>query len=346
MHGTDTFPTGALAAKSLAADAEDRATAAALGAERVPAPPSEPDFWPNVHAPDAARTVTADVARLAPVGRRHALLVFLSNPTAVAGLLILAVVVGAALAAPILFPDDPLEMAGRPLQWPGQNPRFPLGTDALGRDVLAGLVHGARVSLLVGASATLAGLLAGILVGATAGYFGGVVDDVLSKLIEIFQTVPGFILLIVLVAIAQPSVPAIALAIAAVSWPQVARLVRAQFRAIKEKDFVAAARALGFGHGRIIFREILPNALPPVIVLASVTVATAILMESALSFMGLGDPNVVSWGSMIGTGRDLLRTAWYLSAVPGVAIVLTVLSLNLIGDGLNEALNPRLGGEG
>lgn len=346
MHGTDTFPTGALAAKSLAADAEDRAAAAALGAERAPATPTEPEFWPNVHAPDAARTVTADVARLAPVGRRHALLVFLSNPTAVAGLLILAVVVGAALAAPILFPDDPLEMAGRPLQWPGQNPRFPLGTDALGRDVLAGLVHGARVSLLVGACATLAGLLAGILVGATAGYFGGVMDDVLSKLIEIFQTVPGFILLIVLVAIAQPSVPAIALAIAAVSWPQVARLVRAQFRAIKEKDFVAAARALGFGHGRIIFREILPNALPPVIVLASVTVATAILMESALSFMGLGDPNVVSWGSMIGTGRDLLRTAWYLSAVPGVAIVLTVLSLNLIGDGLNEALNPRLGGEG
>ncbi|MFG1247912.1 ABC transporter permease [Xanthobacter flavus] len=346
MHGTDTFPTGALAAKSLAADAEDRAAAAALGAERAPATPTEPEFWPNVHAPDAARTVTADVARLAPVGRRHALLVFLSNPTAVAGLLILAVVVGAALAAPILFPDDPLEMAGRPLQWPGQNPRFPLGTDALGRDVLAGLVHGARVSLLVGACATLAGLVAGILVGATAGYFGGVVDDVLSKLIEIFQTVPGFILLIVLVAIAQPSVPAIALAIAAVSWPQVARLVRAQFRAIKEKDFVAAARALGFGHGRIIFREILPNALPPVIVLASVTVATAILMESALSFMGLGDPNVVSWGSMIGTGRDLLRTAWYLSAVPGVAIVLTVLSLNLIGDGLNEALNPRLGGEG
>lgn len=346
MHGTDTFPTGALAAKSLAADAEDRAAAAALGAERAPATPTEPEFWPNVHAPDAARTVTADVARLAPVGRRHALLVFLSNPTAVAGLLILAVVVGAALAAPVLFPDDPLEMAGRPLQWPGQNPRFPLGTDALGRDVLAGLVHGARVSLLVGACATLAGLLAGILVGATAGYFGGVVDDVLSKLIEIFQTVPGFILLIVLVAIAQPSGPAIALAIAAVSWPQVARLVRAQFRAIKEKDFVAAARALGFGHGRIIFREILPNALPPVIVLASVTVATAILMESALSFMGLGDPNVVSWGSMIGTGRDLLRTAWYLSAVPGVAIVLTVLSLNLIGDGLNEALNPRHGGEG
>ncbi|MDI4657568.1 ABC transporter permease [Xanthobacter autotrophicus] len=339
MHGSETFA----ARGARAAEAEDRAAAAALGAGRRPETESEP--WPNVHAPDAARAATSEVQKLAPAGRRRALGVFLSNPTAVAGLLILAVVAGAALAAPILFPDDPLEMAGRPLQWPGQDPRFPLGTDALGRNVLAGLAHGARISLLVGAFATLAGLVAGILIGATAGYFGGLVDDALSKLVEIFQTVPGFILLIVLVAIAQPSVPAITLAIGAVSWPQVARLVRAQFRALKEKEFVAAARALGYGHRRIIFREILPNALPPVIVLASVTVATAILMESALSFMGLGDPNVVSWGSMIGTGRDLLRTAWYLSAAPGVAIVLTVLSLNLIGDGLNEALNPRLSGE-
>ncbi|MFG1347816.1 ABC transporter permease [Xanthobacter autotrophicus DSM 431] len=344
MHGADAFAPG-LGAR--ASRAEDRAANAGLGGEDRPEAGFEPAFeaWPNVHAPDAARAGTQEVARLAPAGGRRALVVFLTNPTAVAGLLILALVVAAALLAPVLFPDDPLEMAGRPLQWPGQNPRFPLGTDALGRDVLAGLVHGARVSLVVGAAATLVGLLAGILVGATAGYFGGLVDDLLVKLVEIFQTVPGFILLIVLVAIAQPSVPAITLAIGAVSWPQVARLVRAQFRALKEKEFVAAARALGYGHGRIIFREILPNALPPVIVLASVTVATAILMESALSFMGLGDPNVVSWGSMIGTGRDLLRTAWYLSAVPGLAIVLTVLALNLIGDGLTDALNPRLSGE-
>lgn len=340
MHGTNTLSSGRVPG---AVPIGDRTAEAALDADLRPDAAEEP--WPNVHAPDAARAATEDVQRLVPAGGRRALRVFLLNPTAAAGLLILAVVVGAALAAPILFPDDPLDMAGRPLLWPGQDPRFLLGTDALGRDVLSGLVHGARVSLLVGAAATVVGLLAGILVGATAGYFGGVVDDVLTKLVEIFQTVPGFILLIVLVAIAQPSVPAITLAIGAVSWPQVARLVRAQFRALKEKEFVAAARALGYGHARIIFREILPNALPPVIVLASVTVATAILMESALSFMGLGDPNVVSWGSMIGTGRQLLRTAWYLSAVPGFAIVFTVLALNLIGDGLNDALNPRLSGE-
>lgn len=345
MHGTNTFAPGLDAAGlgALAARAEDRAAAAGLGGEDRPDATLE--SWPNVHAPDAARAATQEARKRAPARGRRALASFLSNPTAVVGLAVLAVVVAAALAAPLLYPDDPLEMAGRPLQWPGQNPRFPLGTDALGRDVLAGLVHGARVSLAVGMAATLVGLVAGILVGATAGYFGGVVDDILSKLVEIFQTVPGFILLIVLVAIAQPSVPAITLAIGAVSWPPVARLARAQFRTLKEKEFVAAARALGYGHGRIIFREILPNALPPVIVLASVTVATAILMESALSFMGLGDPNVVSWGSMIGTGREMLRTAWYLSAVPGLAIVVTVLALNLIGDGLTDALNPRLSGE-
>lgn len=339
MHATD-----ALAPAHARASADPRLFPLREEAAMPPAA-GEAEPWPNVHAPDAARAATQEVQRLAPAGGRRALLAFLANPTAAAGFLILAIVLAAALLAPVLFPDDPLEMAGRPLIWPGQNPRFPLGTDALGRDVLAGLVHGARVSLLIGATATLVGLLAGVLVGATAGYFGGVADDVLTKLVEIFQTVPGFILLIVLVAIAEPSVPAITLAIGAVSWPQVARLVRAQFRALKEKEFVAAARALGYGHARIIFREILPNALPPVIVLASVTVATAILMESALSFMGLGDPNVVSWGSMIGSGRDLLRTAWYLSAIPGLAIVLTVLALNLIGDGLNDALNPRLSGE-
>lgn len=222
---------------------------------------------------------------------------------------------------------------------------FPLGTDALGRDVAAGLAHGAQVSLLIAAAATLVSLTAGTLVGALAGYFGGWADDALVKLIELFQTIPGFILLIVLVAIAQPSVPAITLSIGLVSWPQVARLVRAEFRALREKEFVLAARGLGYGPARIILREILPNALPPVIVMASVTVATAISMESALSFMGLGDPNVVSWGSMIGAGREMLRTGWYLAALPGLAIVFTVLALNLIGDGLNDALNPRLSGD-
>ena len=266
---------------------------------------------------------------------------FLSNPNAIIGLVILALVVGAALLAPVLFPTDPLAMIGKPLLWPGQDPGFPLGTDSLGRNVLAGIVHGARISLTVGLLATALGLSFGIVIGAVAGYFGGWVDDLAVRFIEIFQTLPGFVLLVVLVAIAQPSALTITVAIAIISWPLVARLTRAEFRAIREKDYVMAARSLGYGHTRIIFREILPNALPPLIVTSSVMLASAILMESALSFMGLGDPNVVSWGSMIGAGRELIRTAWYLTALPGIAIVLTVLALNLIGDGLNDALNPR-----
>jgi len=277
-------------------------------------------------------------------GSRRVLRVFLRNPTAIVGAAFLAAVGALALAAPWLYPEDPLSMVARPFLWPGQNPDFPLGTDSLGRDVAAGLVWGGRISLVVGLAATFLGVSLGIAVGATAGYCGGRVDNLMVRLIEIFQTLPSFLLLVVLVAIAQPTIGTVTLAIAIVTWPTVARLVRSEFRALRERDFVTAARALGFGHLRIVLREILPNALPPIIVTASLLVATAILMESALSFLGLGDPNLVSWGSMIGASRELLRSAWYLSAIPGIAIVCTVLAINLIGDGLNDALNPRVPG--
>ena len=300
--------------------------------------PADGPAWSNVKAPDARSQQSSTVT---VTNGRRALKVFLSNPNALFGTSFLVFVIVIALLAPVLYPDDPLSMVGRPFLWPGQDSAFPLGTDSLGRDVLSGILHGSRISLFVGLTATALGLSFGVLVGSLAGYFGGWVDDVLVRLIEIFQTLPSFVLLVVLVAIAQPSATTVTLAIAVISWPTVARLTRAEFRAIREKDFVMAARSLGYGHARIIFGEILPNALPPIIVTSSVMVATAILMESALSFMGLGDPNVVSWGSMIGTGRELVRTAWYLTALPGLAIVFTVLALNLIGDGLNDALNPR-----
>lgn len=292
-----------------------------------------------------SRKVASEIAQAVPREGNRALRALLRNPTAITGLVFILVVVAAALGAPLIYPDDPLGMVGRPLIWPGQDAEFPLGTDSLGRDVAAGLIHGARISLLVGVAATGLGVTLGLLVGAPAGYFGGWTDALLVRLIEVFQAVPAFILLVVLVAIAQPSVPTITVAIGLVTWPTIARLVRAEFRAIREKEFVMAARAVGYGHLRIILREILPNALPPIIVTASVMVASAILMESALSFMGLGDPNVVSWGSMIGAGRELLRTAWYLTALPGLVIVFTVLALNLLGDGLNDALNPRIAAE-
>jgi peptide/nickel transport system permease protein len=266
----------------------------------------------------------------------------LRNPSALAGLVLLAAFLALAFGAAHLFPGDPLDMVAAPFEWPGADPLYRLGTDSLGRDVAAGIAHGTRVSLLIGAAAAAIGLVIGTLVGAAGGFFGGVVDNVLVRVTELFQTIPSFLLVIVIVAIGRPSVTVIALAIGIASWPTVARIVRAEFRTLREADFVLAARSQGFSNARIIFGEILPNALPPVIVTASVMVASAILIESSLSFLGMGDPNVVSWGGMIGAGRDSLRTAWYLTAIPGAAIVVAVLALNLLGDGLNDALNPRL----
>jgi peptide/nickel transport system permease protein len=208
--------------------------------------------------------------------------------------------------------------------------------------VAAGLAHGARVSLLVGFAATLAALAIGLTVGATAGYAGGRVDDLLMRLTEVFQTIPNFILVIVLVVVLQPALSTIILAIAMVSWPSLARLVRAEVMALRQRDYVQACIAIGMGPVRIVTRQILPNCLAPILVTGSIMVATAILIEAGLSFLGLGDPNIVSWGSMIGGGRASLRTAWYLCAIPGIAIILTVLSLNLVAEGLNDVLNPRL----
>lgn len=298
-----------------------------------------------IQAADALGPQVLAVELALPAATRHAAWrTLLRNPSAVLGMLVLLLVTLVAAGANVLFPGDPLDMVAMPLQWPGQEAGYWLGTDSLGRDVAAGLAHGARVSLAVGAVAAAIALTIGVLIGAIGGYFSGWVDDVLVRLTEMVQTIPTFLLVIVLVAIGQPSVNVIVLAIGAASWPVIARLVRAEFRSLREAEFVLAARSQGFSDAWIIVREILPNALPPVVVTTSVLVATAILMESALAFLGMGDPNVVSWGGMIGEGREMLRTAWYLTAVPGLAIILTVLSLNLVGDGINDAFNPRLRG--
>jgi peptide/nickel transport system permease protein len=186
----------------------------------------------------------------------------------------------------------------------------------------------------------------GVVLGAVAGYHGGWVDDVVMRFTEFFQTIPNFILLVVLVAIFTPSITSIVVAIGIVSWPPLARIVRSEFLTLRSREFVQAAEVLGQGSPRIIFGEILPNALSPVIVSASLMVATAVLLESALSFLGLGDPNLMSWGYMIGASRTVIRQAWWISFFPGVAIALTVLALNLVGEGLNDALNPRLARKG
>lgn len=251
-----------------------------------------------------------------------------------------------AVFARTLFPGDPMDMVAVPYTWPGQDETVPLGSDLMGRDLLAGIFHGARVSLLVGASAAVISLVIGVLVGAVSGFYGGRTDAVLSRITEFFQTIPAFLLAIILVAVLQPSIGTIIFALGVTSWTGVARLVRAEFLTLREREFVRASEALGASDLHLIFREILPNAWTPVVVSTGILVAQAILSEAGLSFLGLGDPNLVSWGSMIGTGRDALRTGWYMTAIPGAAIMATVLALNLASDGLHAVLDPRSGRRG
>jgi peptide/nickel transport system permease protein len=291
--------------------------------------------------PDGAASASAGATAIVMGAKRRSSPAWLRDPFLWLAAIILTTVTILALAADLIYPGDPLDMVAPPLVWPGQDLAYPLGTDALGRDLAAGIVHGSRVSLMVGVFAALIGLVIGTTVGALAGYFGGIIDNVLVRLTELFQTIPTILLVIVILAIGDPSVSLIVLAIGIASWPMIARLARAQFMALREADFVMAARGLGYGTGRIIVREILPNALPTLVVATSVLVANGILAEAGLSFLNLGDPNRVSWGSLIGSGRSMLRDEWYLTALPGLAIVLTVLSVNIIGDRLTDILNPR-----
>lgn len=250
------------------------------------------------------------------------------------GQAILALLALVALGADLLYPGDPLAIAGPPLLPPLVEAAFPLGTDQLGRDVAAELCHGARISLVVALAAAAGALGLGILVGAASGYLGGWADAVLMRLTEAFQTVPGFLLALALVAVLGPSLPSIVAAVALTSWTGPARIMRAEMLSLRGRDFVDAYRCMGMGRAEIIFRQLLPNALPPVVALAAIIAASAILVESALSFLGFGDPNRISWGGMIAGGRAVLRSAWSLSAIPGVAVVATVIAINLAGDGL------------
>ncbi|AXI49144.1 ABC transporter permease (plasmid) [Sulfitobacter sp. SK012] len=266
---------------------------------------------------------------------------FARNRPAVMGMIILFLIFLMAISAPFIFPADPFSLVGQSMSPPGAN-GFLLGSDSLGRDVASGIAHGAKTSLLIGLLATLVAVFVGVIMGALAGYYGGIVDNLLMRTTEMFQTIPSFLFAILLVAIMKPSIESIVIAIAVVSWPAVARLVRGEFLSLRNREFVQACHTLGMGDVRIMLGEILPNCLSPIIVIGSLMVATAILIESGLAFLGLGDPNIMSWGFQIGAGRTLLRSAWWVCTFPGIAILLTVLAINLVGEGLNDALNPRL----
>ena len=285
------------------------------------------------HRREGERTSTLQVSRFWRQYRK--------NRAAVLGLFLLVAICALALAAPLVTWYPPLKSAvGGPFLPPTAS--YPFGTDDLGRDIYSNVIYGARTSMIVGLLAAGISVLIGILVGAFSGYYGGKLDDLLMRSSEIFLVLPTFLLALIIVAIFGTNINNIIFAIAIVSWPRTARLLRAEFLTIKEREFVEAARVLGSKNIDIMLSEILPNAIFPVIVNASLEVATAILTEAGLSFLGAGDPNVPSWGLMLNNAQNYLRVAWWMAAFPGAMLFITCLSLNLVGDGLNDYFNPRL----
>ena len=280
-----------------------------------------------------------DPKALHPVTEAWAM--FCKNKSAVAALGLLILIVIAAIFGPTLYPTDPFEMVWMPFSPPGEE-GFLLGTDYLGRDLLSMIISGAKVSLMIGLSAALMSVFIGVTVGALAGFYQGVVEEVLMRITEFFQVLPTLLFSMVLVALFGASLPMITFAIGIVSWTAVARITRSEFLRIRELEYVMASRASGASNAKLMFTIILPNALPPIIVQSALMVGSAILFEAGLSFLGLTDPNVVSWGQIIGSNRQYILDAGYTVTIPGIAIFVTVLAISLVGDGLNDALNPKL----
>ncbi len=266
---------------------------------------------------------------------------FRRNHAAVAALIVLILIVLGAIFGPILYATDPFEMVWSPFSPPGEE-GFLLGTDYLGRDLASMILNGARVSIIIGLAAAFVSVFIGVSVGALAGYYSGIIEEILMRITEFFQVLPTLLFSMVIVALFGASLPMITFAIGVVSWTAVARITRSEFLRIRELEYVTASRASGAKDMKLIFRIILPNALPPIIVQSALMVGSAILFEAGLSFLGLTDPNVVSWGQIIGSNRQYILDASYTVTIPGLAIFITVLAISLVGDGLNDALNPKL----
>ena len=269
--------------------------------------------------------------------------------TALFGLLVVAAVVVTALAAPLLSPFDPIEqdLGDLRLKAPGFRDSagrlHPLGTDHLGRDLLARVIYGARPALLVGFAAVAISGLMGMAAGLASGYFGGRLDDALMRLADIQLAFPFILLAIAVIGVLGPSLQTIIIVIGVSSWVVYARIVRGAVLTLREREFVQAALALGGGDGRVVLRHILPNVFTPWLVVATLDMARVIVIESALSFLGLGvQPPTPTWGGMLADGRVYISTAWWLATFPGLAILITVLGINLFGDGLRDTLDPRL----
>jgi peptide/nickel transport system permease protein len=255
------------------------------------------------------------------------------------GVVLMGGLLAVALLAGRIAPADPFASVGPPLSSPTL--AHPMGTDDLGRDLLSGVAHGTRTSLFLALIVSLLTGFIGIIVGALAAWQGRRVDDALMRVTEFVQVIPRFFLAVIVIALFGPGLDRLVLLLGLTSWPWIARVVRAEVLSLRQREFVEAARALGAGQSRVLLREVLPNALPPVVVVVSLNAASVILMEAGLCFLGLGDPDVVSLGYLANNAQRFLRVAWWMAAFPGAAIALAVLSLNLLGDGLNDALNPR-----
>ncbi|MEH6545394.1 MAG: ABC transporter permease [Sneathiella sp.] len=266
---------------------------------------------------------------------------FRSNHAAMAGLVLLFCILLISLLGPVFYSVGPTEMVWMPLTPPGAS-EYLLGTDYLGRDIFAGLINGGRITITIGASAAILTVVIGVTIGALAGYYGGWVDNLLMRVTEFFQVLPNLLLAMVVVMLFSATLTNIAIAIGIVSWTSTARLTRAEFLRLRNMDYVRAEKSIGAKNRRIIWSVILPNAAPPLIVSAALSIGTAILFEAGLAFLGLSDPNNMSWGRMIGDNRPYILDSWWGVTFPGIAIFLTVLAISLVGDGLNDALNPKL----
>jgi peptide/nickel transport system permease protein len=285
---------------------------------------------PSIPASDFAELAPA--AALPPPVLRHrsALRTVLSLPSGRLGALLALVTATTAVLAPVLATRDPFALVAAPLLPPTM--AHPMGTDAIGRDLWSGVVHGARMSLLMAGSVTLLAFVCGAAVGMTAGWRGGLLDDVLMRITELFQVVPRFFLVVVAVALFGPGVDRVVLTLGLTSWPVLARVMRGEVLAMRELDFVVAARASGATTSRILWRELLPNVMPSAAVLLGLLFGQAILLEASLGFLGLGDPNAVSRGLLAGQAQGFLRVAWWLAVFPGLAIAAAVLGINLLAD--------------
>jgi peptide/nickel transport system permease protein len=293
--------------------------------------------WRDIGRPDLPKVVGISQWDLAARA-------FSKNRTAVAASMVIVALYLLALLTPLLAPYDPAYQGDLLTErYVGMSSSHPLGTDQFARDVLSRLLYGARISLVIGFVAVGISVTIGTLLGAVAGYVGGVVDATIMRFVDMMVSFPQLILLITLVAIFEPSIFLIIAVLGLTSWPSTARIVRGETLSLREREFVQAAKALGYSQRRIILRHVIPNALAPVIVAATLGIGQTIVLEAGLSFLSLGvQPPTPSWGTMVADGRLVLMEAWWLSTFPGLAIVITVLSFNLVGDGLRDALDPRL----